>query len=780
MGNVVAALRRRLGSLSLASKLVLLALPPTACLLASGVVFLGVHRAQRDATADLVDAEVLLGDLESLLRLVIDVETAARGFALTGDDSFLAPGDDARDELVAVAGDVDRALGSVVDPSSSGDVLQSLVSQRTTLADQLAAERRAGAIEDSQLRRWLDAGRAVTDQLRAEVEEQEQAVRSAAAARAADAEEVFRRGVTSVSLGLAVGTLSGLVVTFGAARRMARRLSALTEHANRLHRGEPLRQASTAGDEIGQVDRAFHEAALLLAARQEEAAESHRVAVAASTAKNEFLSRISHELRTPLNSIIGFGELLVADGTGERRDAAGQIVRAGRHLLGLINEVLDLSQIESGRLAVSIEPILVADLVRDVVDLLAPLAADRAIQVRVQAGEPADVHVNADRQRFKQALLNLVSNAVKYNRLAGEVDVGWRVVGEQVRTWVRDTGPGIPADKTGLIFAPFERLGAESTGLEGTGLGLSLSRNLVEAMGGSIGFESIEGNGSTFWVELPYVDGLAIDHVVEGEAEPGTFALSRATSGTVLYIEDNLSNVRLVEALIARRPGVELIVAMQADVGLDLAVHHQPDLVLLDLNLPDRSGEEVLAVLHAEPRTSGIPVVIISADASPGQIRRLVASGAADYLSKPFDLSRFLAVVDAHLGRDADAVAGVVAAPSTRLDERTISDLRQLERQGGRVHELVAVFVSELRRRLDELATGVGEGRTSTELDALLHSLRGSASTFGAPRITELVDRVKDLLDVGDLAAVAEAQAALDAEADSVIRALQQLFPRPG
>jgi PAS domain S-box-containing protein len=379
---------------------------------------------------------------------------------------------------------------------------------------------------------------------------------------------------------------------------------------------------------------------------QEEARAAREEAERANLAKSEFLSRMSHELRTPLNSILGFSQLLEMNGlTAEQRENVEQILKGGRHLLELINEVLDISRIETGQLQLSLEPVAVDEVVREALDLIQPLAAVRGIALRTTGTGTPDRHVLADRQRLKQVLLNLVANAVKYNREGGAVSVSSRdVPGERHRIEVTDTGPGIRPEKMDLLFSPFERLGADQSSVEGTGLGLALSRHLVEAMGGTIGAESTPGEGSTFRVELGVAE--AVTRPPEGiDAGPSDTRPSQA-GRTLLYIEDNLSNVRLLERILAHRPEVELITAMQGGLGLDLARQHRPDLVLLDLHLPDVPGAEVLQRLRAAPETAGIPVVVISADATPGQIERWLADGAQAYLTKPLDVPRLLQVVD--------------------------------------------------------------------------------------------------------------------------------------
>lgn len=383
--------------------------------------------------------------------------------------------------------------------------------------------------------------------------------------------------------------------------------------------------------------------------RAEDAqSKAQDAADAANRAKSEFLSRMSHELRTPLNAVLGFGQLLeIEELSDAQRDAVDHILKGGRHLLGLINEVLDISRVEAGELSLSPEPVLAAELVQDAVDLMRPVADQRGIQLVVDSSGVCDCYVFADRQRAKQVLLNLLSNAVKYNRPRGSVAVSCEQPAD-TRTCiisVTDTGMGIPAERLGLLFTPFERLGAEQTGEEGTGIGLALSQRLAEAMGGTLKAVSTLGQGSTFTVELPRVEGPVERYErLNGGIQPAVELVERRR--VVLHIEDNLSNLALVERVLAQRPGVEVVAAMHGGLGLELAREHNPVVVLLDLHLPDMDGEQVLQRLRDHPDTASIPVVIVSADATPGQVRRLLSAGAAAYLTKPIDVRELLRLID--------------------------------------------------------------------------------------------------------------------------------------
>jgi signal transduction histidine kinase/ActR/RegA family two-component response regulator len=366
----------------------------------------------------------------------------------------------------------------------------------------------------------------------------------------------------------------------------------------------------------------------------------------ANQAKNEFLSRMSHELRTPLNAVLGFGQLLARSELQDRQRAnVDQILTAGTHLVSLINEVLEISRIEAREIAVSLEPVHLATVLDGAVDLVAPLAAARRVSVTTSPREIDDVWVHADQQRIKQVLLNLLSNAIKYNRENGHVEVRVESPGnDRVRVVVADTGVGIAPDMLSRLFTPFERLGAEHGDVEGTGLGLSLSRGLIEAMGGTIEVESTPGAGTVFTVELGAAEPIRLQAPVPVGSAPAS-----TTDGPrrkVLCVEDNVSNLKLIEQIFATRPDIELLTAVQGTIGVELARQHLPELVLLDLNLPDLGGDEVLKRLHADPATEHLPVVILSADATPRQLERLLSRGAHAYLTKPIDVAELVRVVD--------------------------------------------------------------------------------------------------------------------------------------
>jgi PAS domain S-box-containing protein len=402
----------------------------------------------------------------------------------------------------------------------------------------------------------------------------------------------------------------------------------------------------------------------------EQAAEAARAeAEQANRAKSEFLSRMSHELRTPLNAVLGFGQLLELDDLEpSQREGVEQILKAGRHLLELINEVLDISRIESGTMSMSLEPVHLGSVLAEALSLIRPLADDAAVRLLADPTELADVYVVADHQRLMQVLINLLSNAVKYNRRGGEIVASCEQASDgRIQLAIANTGHGIAPEQLKRLFEPFDRLGAERTDIEGTGLGLALSMRLMEAMGGTIKAESKPEIGTTMRVALDRAQAPREDF---GTLDAVTTAANELAGGTIVYIEDNLSNLRLVNRLIERLPGVRLIPAMRASLGVELSRQHHPDLILLDLHLPDSDGREVLRELKRDPATAAIPVVVLSADATPGAAKRLVAAGASDYLTKPIDVDKLLKLLASALrpGPPAEPPPLAVTAPGAPGD----------------------------------------------------------------------------------------------------------------
>ena len=375
----------------------------------------------------------------------------------------------------------------------------------------------------------------------------------------------------------------------------------------------------------------------------------------ANLAKSDFLSSMSHELRSPLNAILGFAQLISSDTpppTASQTASIDQILHAGWYLLELINEILDLAQIESGRLALSLEPTSLAEVMFECQAMIEPQGQKRGIKMTFPVFD-LPCFVDADRTRLKQILINLLSNAIKYNQPNGTVvvDAGCdRSAPDRVRVSVKDAGAGLPPDMLVQLFQPFNRLGRERSAEEGTGIGLVMSKRLVELMGGEIGVESTVGLGSVFWFELN--SAVAPQLAVDG-ALPTADLYAQVQHGaplrTLLYVEDNPANLKLIEQLIKRRPDMRLASARDGNMGIQLARANQPEVILMDINLPGISGIEALRILRDDPATAHIPVVALSANAMPRDIEKGLQAGFFRYLTKPIRVNEFMQTLDAAL-----------------------------------------------------------------------------------------------------------------------------------
>jgi len=384
-----------------------------------------------------------------------------------------------------------------------------------------------------------------------------------------------------------------------------------------------------------------------------ELTNAKSVAEKANLAKSEFLSSMSHELRSPLNAILGFAQLMESDSpppTPTQTNSIAQILQAGWHLLKLIDEILDLAKIESGRVPLSPEPVSLAEVMLECRGMIEPLAQQRGIQMTFPVSDIPHF-VLADRTRLKQVLINLLSNSIKYNIKRGRVEVTCAAGAPgRIRVSIRDTGAGLSPEKLAQLFQPFNRLGQEAGGEEGTGIGLVMAKRLVELMRGVIGVESAVGLGSVFWFELLAVNAPHLS-VEAGDTEPLAQAAAprEAHLRTLLYIEDNPANLCLVEQIISRHPEIHLLTAVNGGSGVEMARLSQPDVILMDINLPDINGFEALKILRSDLATAYIPVVAISANALPRDIKKGLQAGFFRYITKPIRVREFMEAVNVAL-----------------------------------------------------------------------------------------------------------------------------------
>jgi PAS domain S-box-containing protein len=375
----------------------------------------------------------------------------------------------------------------------------------------------------------------------------------------------------------------------------------------------------------------------------------------ANQAKSEFLANISHELRTPLNSIIGFAQLLgmgqLSPLTDDQKNAVTHIFNSGHHLLSLINEILDLARIESGKINLNVENVQLKSIVEEVVSLATSMAIEK--QILISSHHDSNYFIYADPARVRQILLNLVSNAIKYNRQGGSIIISSVIADNMIRIIVSDTGIGISERYRTEVFKPFRRLAAENSTIEGTGIGLVICKQLVEAMNGSIDFESILGIGSRFWINLPRTISQQ-NELPKIPRHPESLAApilgNAEIKGRILYIEDSLMNINVMKQIFRNSKDIELLIAETAETGLQIIQNNPINVVLMDSNLPGLSGLEALAIIKANPKTSDIPVIAVSAAAMPNTIAAGLNAGFAAYLTKPFDIPELLSIIYSHLG----------------------------------------------------------------------------------------------------------------------------------
>ena len=595
-------------------------------------------------------------DIQALHTLIAEAASGVRGFLLTGREEFLSPYWMAQDRLPETLSALKREMRDPVQTerlTRASDLVSAKLESLNTLRI------RGSQFEQAALQSHLTHSKQILDDLREQISLLRERETQLLGQRSDVARNAKRRdawlSLTTISFAIAGAAFALWMLLTG----IVRRVQQVAANAERLVSGLPLVQAPMARDEVGVLAERLQAASVLLAERAEQSQS-------ASRAKTEFLSRTSHELRTPLNAILGFAQLLEIElKSTPQATSVGQVLSAGRHLVTLIDDVLDIARIEAGEIKLALESVALQPLLQEAYTLISPLAAhyhieiqlpERVIQPTAAPGTTAllepklgleHLHVLADRQRLRQVLLNVLSNAVKYNRAQGRV---WISVfldpPNSIRVAIADNGLGIRSDKLQRLFEPFERLDAErlAVGVEGTGLGLAISRQLMERMQGAINVQSTLDEGSVFTLQLTRSEPVAArEHTPAPQEAKQTPSQSLRH---LLCVEDNASNVALIQALLAKRPNWRLHIACSGAEALRQA-HEEPfDWMLLDLHLPDVSGEVVLRQLRQTPAWRTRPIVILSANAMPESLEHLRAAGATDYWTKPLDIPKLFALLD--------------------------------------------------------------------------------------------------------------------------------------
>ncbi len=572
-------------------------------------------------------------DIQRVHTLLIEASTGVRDYLLTGDKQFLNIFFEVEAKLPKILFELEAQLDNQAQKSRLA-ALTPLVKQN--LFDlRVLSEYESDIASDALIVKFKSQVNTL-DKLRYEIEllNAEEAILVAK-----DQQDIVaqrQRHITITLIAAVAGIIGSVLAVFIYSGTIVRRVSLLRDSAAHLARSEALELPSSSRDELGQLSNELEHASQLLAKNIKDAIEARQEAEMASASKTMFLSRTSHELRTPLNAILGFAQLLEQDlPQGKQLDSVSRILSAGQHLLKLINEVLDIARIESGEITLALASTDVSNLVEEATHYIGPIGKIRDIEIH--SDTMPELWAVSNRQKLLQVVLNLLSNALKYGPASSTVILRAYRRDSKIIIEVEDNGLGIPTKLKNRLFTPFDRLGAENTKVEGTGLGLALSKKIMLAMNGDI---YIADNKSLFWIELPAcAPEVDINNTMQGHVYKSRTVGSKKHS--ILYVEDNLSNRTLVDAIIHRHNDLRLhSVATIKDAKHYLA-ENCPSILLIDLNLPDGSGESLITYIKADPKHKHTPIIVLSADALPETIERLKEAGVADYITKPLDVALF-------------------------------------------------------------------------------------------------------------------------------------------
>jgi signal transduction histidine kinase/CheY-like chemotaxis protein len=572
-------------------------------------------------------------DIQSVHSQLLEASTGVRDYLLTGDTHFLTIFFEAEKRLPTILATLERRLESAQQKQRLS-AISPLVAKN--LADLQALANHNSGIASDQLIAQFKSQVATLDRLRKEIETLNA---QEALLVEQDQQEIFlqrQQNITVTLIATMAGIIGSLIAVWVFSRTIVNRVRLLRDSAGHLARGEALELPSSSRDEMGQLSEELDQASTLLAKNISDAIQARKEAEEASASKSMFLSRTSHELRTPLNAILGFAQLLEEDlPPGKQHNSVLLIKGAGQHLLKLIDEVLQIARIDSGELSMELDSIPINSLLEEAAHYIRPIGKIRDIDIRCQT--EANLWAMANRQKLLQVVLNLLSNALKYGPANAVVQLNAYSRGNTIMIEVEDNGAGIPAHLRERVFTPFDRLGAENTKAEGTGLGLALSKQIMLAMHGDIVLS--EGK-SVFCLTLPRGQAKETTQTTEVIMQDGK-RITSLDKHTVLYVEDNLSNRALVEAIVLRHRDLRLHCVASIKEAKQYLQEMTPALLLLDLNLPDGSGDSLVAFVKATSKIKTIPIMVLSADASVATIERLKSMGVAHYMTKPLDVAMF-------------------------------------------------------------------------------------------------------------------------------------------
>ncbi len=572
-------------------------------------------------------------DIQTVHTQLMEASTGVRDFLLTGDKHFLTIFFEAEKKLPKII----AALEERLENDQQKERLSKISPLVTiNLEDLRALSHHETAIASNQLIAKFKSQVATLDKLREEIE----ALNTEEALLAEqDQQEIFlqrQQNITVTLIAAIAGIIGSLMAVWIFSRTIVKRVRLLRDNAGHLARAESLDIASSSKDELGQLSYELEQASQLLAKNISDALQARHEAEEASASKSMFLSRTSHELRTPLNAILGFAQLLEQDiPPGKQRDSVSLIRGAGQHLLKLINEVLEIARIESGETSFELTATPINALLEEATHYISPIGKIRDIEIKCNIAP--NLWAKANRQKLLQVTLNLLSNALKYGPVGSSVALNAYRKQNNIFIEVQDSGPGIPASLRERLFTPFERLGAENTKIEGTGLGLALSKQIMLAMNGKI---DVAKDKSLFWIEIPATSASDASKTLQQDTQDKqSFTLSKNSS--ILYVEDNVSNRALVEAIIQRQQDLRIHSVATIKDAKRFLKEMVPSLLLIDLHLPDGSGEDLVNHVKSKPEFQNIPMMILSADALPETMERLKSAGVVHYMTKPLDVAVF-------------------------------------------------------------------------------------------------------------------------------------------